>query len=178
MINIRLETPDDISTVRQLTVDAFSSCEFGHNGEADLVEVLRTNHTESISLIAERNEEQLGHLLFSPATIRTGDTLLSGMGLGPMSVTPNFQGEGIGSKLITQGLSLLNEKGCPFVLVLGHPTYYPRFGFDLSEKHHIEHGFKGIGQEYFFINFLDETIAPSVIGGRAFYSEEFGPQHE
>jgi predicted N-acetyltransferase YhbS len=55
MINIRLETPDDISTVRQLTVDAFSSCEFGHNGEADLVEVLRTNHTESISLIAERN---------------------------------------------------------------------------------------------------------------------------
>jgi putative acetyltransferase len=69
MITIRQETPDDFDTVRKLTVDAFSACEFGHNGEAELIEKLRANHCDLISLIAERDNERLGHLLFSPAVL-------------------------------------------------------------------------------------------------------------
>jgi putative acetyltransferase len=71
----------------------------------------------------------VGHILFSPITVETNHQGIKGMGLAPMAVLPERQRQGIGSALVREGLSLLSAQQCPFVIVVGHPEYYPRFGF-------------------------------------------------
>ena len=177
MITIRTETADDIDAIRAVVVDAFTASEFGHSGEAELVDQLRANCDEVLSLVAVDGELIKGHAIFSPATIQVAAQKINGMGLGPMSVAPEFQRTGIGKALIETGFAKLSEQGCPFVLVLGHPEYYPRFGFEPASQYEVTHGFAGIPQEVFFIKLLSDEKKQSITSGKAFYREEFGTQH-
>lgn len=178
MISIRPETTTDLDAVRRVIVDAFTECEFGHNGEAGIVDLLRDNCDDSLSLVAVEGNDIVGHILFSPVSIRTTDLQVNGMGLAPMAVAPNHQRTGVGTALVASGLNDLTEKGCPFVVVLGHPKYYPRFGFVRAAKFGISHGFMDIPQDVFFVNILDQNAAQSIANGAAHYRLEFGPQHE
>ena len=176
-IVVRIETPDNHDRIREVTIDAFAQSDFGHNGEADLVDALRASE-QCLSLVACRDAEVVGHILFSPAFIRTHDSELAGMALAPMSVATEYQRQGIGSLLINTGLERLSIQGCPYVIVLGHPEYYSRFGFQLAAEIGVAHGFNGITQEVFFIRSLgDGTLKPKN-DGRAYYDSAFGPQHE
>lgn len=177
-ISIRREGLDDRKAVRNVIVDAFCQSEFGHNGEADIVDRLRRNNVESLSLVALDGEEIVGHVLFSSVLIQAVDVLAGGMGLGPLAVTPNLQRRGIGSALVQSGLNQLFETGCPFAVVLGHPEYYPRFGFEPAARYGVSHGFQGIPQELFFIRILAEGSVQSIPSGRAVYPREFGPQFD
>ena len=98
-----------------------------------------------LSLVALRGEP-VGHILFTPVSIHSAHGQIQGMGLGPLSVLPDYQGQGIGSQLIVSGLERLKARGIPFVTVVGHPGYYTRFGFEPAAEFGIKHGFKGLPQ--------------------------------
>jgi len=120
-MKIRSETEGDHDQVRLLNRAAFDS-----GAEARLVDRLRRQADPSISLVADDGGQLVGHIMFSPATL---DGRAGGMGLAPMAVSPERQGEGIGSELVRRGLDACRELGVLWVVVLGHAEYYPRFGF-------------------------------------------------
>lgn len=124
MIVIRMEKIEDIAAIRNVNERAF-----GRPAEANLVDVLRRNGKATLSLVAEDDGQVVGHILFSPVTIESGDNRFVGVGLAPMAVLPELQNRSIGSLLVRHGLERCREDGHPFVVVLGHPEFYPRFGF-------------------------------------------------
>ena len=124
MIKIRAEKLQDINAIREVNIRTF-----GQDQEADIVDKLRQDCNELMSLVAIIQNQIIGHILFSPVEIESEDRTIRGMGLAPMSVLPKYQRQGIGSELIRAGTVRLKSKGCPFVVVLGHAEYYPRFGF-------------------------------------------------
>ncbi|MEM7477841.1 MAG: N-acetyltransferase [Planctomycetota bacterium] len=177
MITIRNEAPADHVGIRTLTVGAFGNSEFGHNSEAELIDGLRSRSVHQLSLVACSGAEIVGHILFTPVTIRTSEKGIGGVGLAPMSVAPLHQRMGVGSLLINTGVDRLFEEQCPFCVVLGHPDYYTRFGFLPAMQYAISHGFAGIPQDVFFIRFNPTVKLEQMPGGRAYYDTEFGDQH-
>lgn len=109
-------------------VYAVNAAAFQRTGEADVVDTLREEADPVVSLVAEDNGEIVGHIMFSPVTI-TGQPDRKVMGLGPMAVLPERQRAGIGSQLVARGLEACGELGFGAVVVLGHPWFYPKFGF-------------------------------------------------
>ena len=128
MVEIRNERPDDHAGIREVIVRAF-----GDNEAANLVELLRNRNKAPISLVALSGLSVVGHIMFSPVTIAKAAEDFRGIGLAPLAVLPEFQNRGIGSKLIQAGLEQCREKGYDAVVVLGHTTYYPRFGFSRAK---------------------------------------------
>jgi putative acetyltransferase len=126
MITIRAELPEDHLAVRQVNERAF-----GRVSEAGLVDALRASATPLLSLVAEQEGEVVGHLLFSPVTVETGRAAGMGLllGLAPVAVLPEWQNQGVGSLLVREGLQACRKLGATAVVVLGHPEFYPRFGF-------------------------------------------------
>jgi putative acetyltransferase len=114
---------------------------FGQDREADLVDRLRANGKVILSLVAELNRQVVGHILFSPVTIESADRTITVLGLAPMAVLPPYQKRGIGGRLVERALAMLKAAGHRGVVVLGHPEYYPRFGF-------VPAGGFGIRSEY------------------------------
>ncbi|MFQ6027505.1 MAG: GNAT family N-acetyltransferase [Dehalococcoidia bacterium] len=102
---------------------------FGGSGEANLVEELQRQGAATLALVAVLDGRVVGHILFSPVTIDSEWGSQNALGLGPMAVRPEHQNQGIGSSLLREGLKLCRERGHQIVVVLGHPAYYPRFGF-------------------------------------------------
>jgi putative acetyltransferase len=87
--------------------------------------------------VATAGERIVGHIVFSPVEVSCGRKALEGAALGPMAVLPQFQRAGVGSKLIEEGTCRLRDGGCPFIVVLGHPEYYPRFGFVPASRYGV-----------------------------------------
>jgi len=124
MITIRNENYQDIPAIRWVNELAFES-----NAEADLVEALRVSGAPLISLVAQEGDQVVGHIMFSPVTIQSEKESFSAAGLGPMAVLPDWQGKGIGSQLVRRGLEECRLAGYQAAVVLGHPWFYPHFGF-------------------------------------------------
>jgi putative acetyltransferase len=114
-------------------IHSINEAAFGRLDEADLVDRLRTEGVVLASLVAEMPEKIVGHILFSRMSIETAGGSVWAVALAPMAVLPEHQRQGIGGRLILHGLNLLRERGERIVIVVGHPEYYPRFGFS-SEK--------------------------------------------
>jgi putative acetyltransferase len=166
MIAIRREQPQDVKAIREVNLLAF-----GQPQEADVVDKLRQNCPDLLSLVALVDDRVVGHILFSPATIQGREGTLHGMGLAPMSVLPEYQRQGIGSELVRTGIAELKNGRCPFVIVLGHAEYYPRFGFERASAHGISSEWD-VPDEAFMILVLDEPEMRG-ISGMARYQPEF-----
>ena len=166
-VTIRDERPDDVAAVRRVNELAF-----GQPQEADVVEALRRACPGLLSLVALDGDELVGHILFSPATIDLADGARRGMGLAPMAVLPARQRQGIGTMLVEAGLARLRQANCPFVIVLGHPDYYPRFGFERASAHGIRCQWPSVPDEAFMILVLD-AAANVGAAGVARYRDEF-----
>jgi putative acetyltransferase len=121
-VQIRLERPDDELAVRETNQQAF-----GTPAEATLVDRLRGS-PESISLVATIGDRVVGHILFTPISMEPAATLRVA-GLAPMAVRPEHQRSGIGSQLVRAGLDHCRRQGYAAAVVVGHPAFYPRFGF-------------------------------------------------
>lgn len=108
---------------------------FEQRSEADLVEAVRRIAETHLSFVAEDDGRVVGHILFSPVHIEPSfNRNLRLLGLAPMAVLPERQRQGIGAALVRKGLRACRKSGCHAVFVLGHPDYYPRFGFEPAQN--------------------------------------------
>jgi putative acetyltransferase len=122
-MKVRYETPADLVAIDQVNLAAF-----GRRAEGDLVRALRGAGAASLSLVAVESDAVVGHILFSQVSISARPDVRA-LGLAPMSVAPESQRKGAGSLLVKTGLEECGRAGWQGVVVLGHPAYYPRFGF-------------------------------------------------
>jgi putative acetyltransferase len=165
-MTIRPERAADTSEVRRVHELAF-----GQPLEADLVDRLRAACADALSLVAE-DHIVVGHILFTPVIVENAARRAVGMGLAPMAVLPDRQRQGIGSQLVTRGLDILRERGCPFVVVVGHPEYYPRFGFERASTHGLASQWDGMPDAAFMVLVLNAS-AMADVSGVATYRDEF-----
>lgn len=159
---VRRERDADVLQVRGINELAF-----GQRLEADLVDRLRRSCPGLLSLVAEDGRELVGHILFTPVAVND----LTGMGLGPMAVTPTRQNQGVGSALVTHGLDLLRDRGCPFVVVVGHPDYYPRFGFERAAGLGLQCQWDSVPDEAFMAIALSPPAMAGVRGVVRYHDE-------
>ncbi len=135
---VRPETPNDLEAIREVNRQAF-----GQGDEARLVDALRDGNHARLSLVAEEGGRVVGHLLFSDLPIITQAGTLHALALAPMAVLADRQRQGIGSRLIREGLRACAEAGHRIVVVLGHADFYPRFGFSARLAERLKAPFSG-----------------------------------
>ena len=125
---IRKETESDIGAIFEITKKAFENHPYSNNTEQFIVNALRDDSALTLSLVAEVDGAVVGHVAFSPVTISDGSK--NWYALGPLSVIPTMQKQGIGKALVTKGLALLKANGAQGCVLVGEPGYYGRFGFE------------------------------------------------
>ncbi len=152
-VEIRQEAERDIPAIRDVNRRAF-----GGEDEARLVDDLRSEGYARLSLIAEEAGRIVGHLMFSEAVIRTGGGEVGALALGPVAVAPERQGHGIGSALIWEGLDRCARIGHRIVVLLGHPGYYPRFGFSADLARSLSSTYSGEA-------FMALALVPGALAG-------------
>lgn len=166
MANIRAEANKDIDGIHLVNEQAF-----GQKKEAELVDNLRKKKAITLSLVAEVEGQIVGHILFSPVTVEPDNSHFNAITLAPLAVLPEYQRNGIGSKLIRIGLEECRLLGHDLVFVVGHPEYYPRFGFVQARAK----GFNcevDVPDEAWMVLELDEK-ATLQQGGTVYFQPEF-----
>jgi putative acetyltransferase len=136
---VRGENAED--SEERSVIHSINKAAFGSHDEADLVDELRIEGVVLVALVAEIQQQIVGHILFSRMSIETTDGSVPATALAPMAVLPEHQRQGIGGRLVRYGLHLLRERGEQIVIVVGHPNYYPRFGFSSETARSLESPF-------------------------------------
>jgi putative acetyltransferase len=162
MIEIRAELTTDIPAIREVNQQAFAQ-----DLEGRIVDALRSNGAALLSLVAIVNGEVVGHIMYSPASIDD----VTGAALGPMALLPEYQRQGIGSQLVEAGNRKLRASDCPFIVVLGHADFYPRFGFQPASNCGIRCEWP-VPDNVFMVLVLDPEKMEGV-SGLAKYRHEF-----
>lgn len=140
---IRKETTSDVEAIFNITKLAFKNHPYSHNTEQFIINALRAANALTVSLVAETDGKIVGHIAFSPVTFSDGSK--NWYGLGPISVLPDYQKQGIGKSLVNEGIGLLKDLGAEGCLLVGDPNYYERFGF--RSPNGLKH--EGVPQENF-----------------------------
>jgi HAD superfamily hydrolase (TIGR01509 family) len=164
-LDIRQETAADIPGIRQVEQQAFQ-----RTTEADLVDLCRTRGKISLSLVATWAGSVIGHILFTPVTLDLQLDTLRGLGIGPVAVLPDCQRTGIGSRLMRAGLELCRAQGYDFIVLLGDPGYYSRFGFTPARGFGLSSDY-GDGDEFQLLELRPGALAGA--SGRVKYVPEF-----
>jgi len=151
-ILIRKELPSDAQQINAVTIAAFETLEVSDHTEQFVVEALRAANALTLSLVAELEGRVIGHIAFSPVVLSDGSP--DWYGLGPVSVLPEYQCQGIGKALILEGLSQLRDMHARGCCLVGHPEYYPKFGFINAAGLTVE----GVPPEVFFVLSFDGKI--------------------
>ena len=167
VVTVRQENLDEIAAVHAVNESAF-----GQPTEARIVDSIRAACPDVVSLVAVDGDKVVGHIFFSPVIVRGSNGIIQGMGLAPMAVLPERQRQGIGSMLVKAGIKAMRERNCPFIIVLGHPEYYPRFGFAPASHHGLSCQWDEVPDEAFMVLILDEA-AMAGVSGTARYRDEF-----
>ncbi len=165
-LTIRDELEQDYQKVFNLNQMAF-----GQNSEAELVDKLRQNKVNTVSLVAEADKETVGHIMLSE--MHTSDSIsVKILGLAPMAVHPDCQQKGIGSKLVYEAISRAKSKSIDAIFVLGYPTYYPKFGFQSAKQHNIVSEYD-VPDDTFMVLSLSNNALEILSGKTVRYSKEF-----
>ena len=166
MLQLRAEKTPDAPGIRAVHLAAFAP----RANEANLVDRLRDNGQTTISLVGVSNGQLVGHVLFSPVILAGYPAAGRGLGLAPVAVRPDFQRQGIGSRLVRHGLDVAREAGFDFVIVLGDPNYYGRFGFRPASQYQLDNEY-GAGDEFMAIELRPGALSGAA--GRVQYRPEF-----
>ena len=154
MLIIRPETPEDIDSIRYINEQAF-----GQKEEAEIVDRLRNRGVVTLSLVAVQGDQLAGHTLFSPVTIESERASFEAIALAPMAVLPTYQRQGIGSQMVLAGLKECRSLGHEIVIVLGHPDYYPRFGFVPAKPTGIDCEFDAPEEAWMILELREGALA-------------------
>lgn len=163
-MEIRPERLGDEDAIAEVIEAAFALAEHADGTEAQIVGRLRASGALTFSLVATEDDMIVGHVAFSPVMIDSQD--LGWFGLGPVAVLPGWQGKGIGSALIREGLDRLRQDGAAGCVLVGDPEFYGRFGF-LADDRLV---YPGLAPEYFQVRSFDDHV-PS---GTVAYHSAFG----
>jgi putative acetyltransferase len=166
-IQLRHETPDDVAAIEAVTIAAFAHAPHTSHTEQFIVRALRAANELTLSIVAEEYGQVIGHVALSPVTITDdhGHRAESWYGLGPISVLPHRQRQGIGSRLMQQALADLRAMQAAGCVLLGDPAYYARFGFQA----HAGLQLPGVPPSYF----MALALRGAVPEGVAHYSNAF-----
>jgi putative acetyltransferase len=164
---IRQEAEEDIAGIHALHTLAFEQ-----SLEADIVDALRKNCDDLLSLVADEGGKIIGHILFSPAEIEGPHGVIKGMALAPMAVLADMRRKGVGTRLVKHGLVQLMRARCPFIIVVGRPDYYTHFGFGPASNFGIKCQWENVPDEAFMILWIDKSKIDGV-SGVARFREEF-----
>jgi putative acetyltransferase len=156
-IVIRSETDADVGTIADVTIAAFSTLPISNHTEQFIIATLRASNALTVSLMAEMDGRAVGHIAFSPVAMSDGSP--GWYGLGPVSVLPEYQRQGIGGALIQEGLSRLKGLGARGCCLVGHPEYYKRFGFQNTRG--LVH--EGVPEDVFFAMSFDGHIPQGIV---------------
>jgi putative acetyltransferase len=164
-LTIRPETPEDIPFIDHVHEQAFP-----RDNEARLVDLLRAANKASVSLVALTDDQIVGHVLFSPVTFVPEQPTVRGLGLAPVAVLPEFQNQGIGGKLILEGLRVCKQNGYDLSVVLGSPRYYSRFGFSRAGDYGLDNEY-GASDDFMAMEFRAGVLG--TVKGLVKYQPEF-----
>ena len=169
MIEISKEEKSDYEEVYNLVKTAFEKAEESDGNEQDLVVALRksSNFIPELSLVAKKDDKIVGYILFTKIQIRKSEELA----LAPLAVLPEYQRQGVGSKLIEEGHKIAKEMGYHYVVVLGSDKYYPKFGYEKASKYGIKPPFDVPDENFMAIKLNDLS---EEIKGTVKYAKEFG----
>jgi putative acetyltransferase len=160
---IREEAPGDISGIRTVHDRAF-----GGPDESRLVDRLRSDGLAVASIVAVAGDQIIGHALFSQLRIEQPNSSIAAVALAPVAVVPDWQRRGVGTALIETGVKRCAERGVSAVIVLGHPSYYPRFGFSAELATVLESPYAG--PAFMALELIPGSLAG---GGKVIYPEAF-----
>lgn len=170
MVTIRPEKTEDAAAIAEVIREAFTVA-FGKAPEADLVNALREHGKSIVSLVAELDGKIVGHILFTEITLDHNPREIKAIGLAPLAVAPALQRSGIGAQLTEAGIAACRAAGYDAMFVLGHPEYYPRFGFRPASRWGIKSEYD-VRDEYFMA--MELTVnGLADCNGIARYQSEF-----
>jgi predicted N-acetyltransferase YhbS len=171
---IRKEVPGDYPAVFEIIEQAFRTMPFADGDEQFLVEALRKNKAfiPELSLVAETDHKLVGHILFTPLQIIDGEKIYPSLALAPVSVIPEYQNRGIGSALIITGHETAKTLGFLSCFVLGHPEYYPRFGYKPADTWGIFQSYGAPPEAFMAIELVPGSLHG--VSGTAKFLPEFG----
>lgn len=173
-LTIRSEVPQDYESVNTATKAAFLKAEHTDGNEHNLVARLRQSisFNPNLSLVAEINTQIVGHILFTPIQILSDSGIAHpSLALAPVSVSPEFQKIGIGAALIQEGHKIAKEQGYPSVILLGHPAYYPKFGYKPASQWGIHAPFEVPDEAFMALELIEGSLAK--VSGTVKYPKEF-----
>lgn len=147
----------DFEAITEVTIAAFNTLPISNHTEQFIIKALRAAGVLTISLVAEIDDQIVGHIAFSPVTISDGST--DWYGLGPVSVLPKYHRQGIGKSLINKGLELLKDLEAQGCVLVGDPNYYKKFGF----QNYPDLIHEGIPQEVFIALPFSERIPKGIV---------------
>ena len=165
---VRPETEEDHAAISEINELAF-----GQKNEGELIERLRkTEHfIPELSLVAVSGDRRVGHILFYPVLIRDGKEPHASLALAPIAVHPDCQRKGVGVRLVQEGISVAKQLGYNSVVVVGHPEYYPMFGFKPASKWDIKAPFEVPDEAFLALELNDGALKD--VSGTVEYPEEF-----
>ena len=166
MATIRKEKPSDIASIRRVNIKAF-----GREGEAELVDRLRDRGVLTVSLVAEEAGEVVGHIAFNPVDVTSESSSFRALTLAPLAVLPAYQNKGIGSQLVSAGLQECRRLGHNVIVVVGHPGFYPRFGFVRASSKGLECEFEAPDDVWMVAELEPDALAGRT--GRVTFQPEF-----
>ena len=172
-INIRQENTSDYKTVFKVIEGAFKNEPLSDLKEQILVDKLRKSSAfiPELSLVAEFNDEIVGHILLTKIKIINNNRSLDSLALAPVSVKPEFQNRGFGGKLILESHKIARELGFQSIVLLGHENYYPKFGYELASKYNIKIPFDAPDENCMIIELTENGLKG--VSGTVQYSREF-----
>ena len=166
MIKFRQEKPGD-----QLSIRCVNEQGFGTSEEADLVDALREANAIIMSMVALDGEDIIAHILFTEVFVKQADTQFTALGLGPMAVLPTHQRKGIGTQLLKIALDKCRRLDYDFVVVLGHPEFYSKFGFSPAKPHGISCEVNAPDEAFMVLELRENGLAGR--SGTVHYRDEF-----
>lgn len=172
-INIRTESKYDKDLIYNIIEEAFRTAEHSDGDEQNLVNRLRESKSfiQSLSLVAEIDNNIVGHILFTKCYIVEGKERKESLALAPLSVLPKYQNVGVGTKLINEGIKMAKELGYSSIIVLGSEKYYPKFGFCEAKEFNIKAPFDVPSENFMVIELRKGAL--SNISGTVEYAKEF-----